>query len=102
MAEGTVSSKTLSAEEIHKLVHAIVLELKPDPNSTFSDEARLVDDLGYHSLALLELAFALEDEFELQPIDEPTARKIRTVKDIENHILGELQSSGRLVSAPPA
>jgi acyl carrier protein len=39
--------------------------------------ALLVEDLEYHSLALLEIASALEDEFDLRPIDEKTARQMR-------------------------
>ncbi|MEE3922508.1 hypothetical protein V2I01_41850 [Micromonospora sp. BRA006-A] len=52
----------------------------------------LVEDLEYHSLALLELAFALEDEFDLPPIDEQSVQNIRTAADIENHVVRQLES----------
>ena len=81
--------------ECRDLIRLIVKELSPSPPSDLSDEARLVDDLGYHSLALLELAFALEDEFGLQPIDEQTARKILTVRDVGDHVVNELSSAGK-------
>jgi acyl carrier protein len=82
--------------ELRAAVRAIITELAPSADGQSSDDARLVDDLGYHSLALLELAFALEDEYDLQPIDEATARRIVKVKDVENHVVKELQSTGRL------
>jgi acyl carrier protein len=95
---GTVTRR--SKEQVHSLVRSIVLELMPVPGAEVSDESRLVDDLGFHSLALLELAFALEDEFDLAPIDEATARRIISVRDIQAHILQELSAAGRLVDAP--
>lgn len=58
-------------------------------------ETRLIDDLGYHSLALLELAYALEDEFGLPPLDEETARDILTVRDIEDLVAQRLSAAER-------
>jgi acyl carrier protein len=95
--ETAQSDKQWTDEEARALVHAIVADLAPskrDPELTH----RLVEDLGYHSLALLELAFALEDEFNLPTIDEQTARAIVTVVDVERHVLTTLQS----LTAQPA
>jgi len=100
MTEPAVVVIRRSRDQVHSLVHSIVLELMPVAGIEILEESKLVDDLGFHSLALLELAFALEDEFDLQPIDERTARNIITVKDIESHILQELSSAGRLVGVP--
>jgi acyl carrier protein len=91
------SDKQWTDEEARALVHAIVADLAPskrDPELAL----RLVEDLGYHSLALLELAFALEDEFNLPTIDEATARSIVTVADVERHVITTLQS----LTAQPA
>lgn len=44
---------------------------------------RVVDDLGYDSVAILELALALEVEFDLQAIGEEQAVDLVTVGDIE-------------------
>jgi acyl carrier protein len=90
LSANAASSAALAADEARAKVRAIVLELAPDPDEDPGLGADLVDDLGYNSLALLELAFTLEDEFDLQPIDEDTARQIRTVADVENHVVGEL------------
>src|SRR5690348_1585425 len=83
-------------DELRNAVRKIIIELAPSTDGPQPDSARLVEDLAYHSLALLELAFALEDEFDLQPIDEPTARKIQTIADVLNHATAEFKSRGRL------
>ncbi|RJL27277.1 hypothetical protein D5H75_25880 [Bailinhaonella thermotolerans] len=74
----------------------MVFELAPAEAKSTSPDARLVEDLEYHSLAILELAFTIEDEFELEPIDEETAQKILTVRDVEDFVVGKLlERSGR-------
>lgn len=70
------------------------MDLAPNPQPDASEDALLVEDLEYHSLALLELAFALEDEFDLPPIDEENARNIRSIKDIEEFALKQLEAKG--------
>jgi acyl carrier protein len=92
------SSKTVPTTEgeLRQSVRAVIIELSPNPDGQSAENPRLVDDLEYHSLALLELAFALEDEYELNPIDEKTARKIQTVKDVEDHVVDELRTARRL------
>ncbi len=85
------TQKLWSDEEARALVGAIVSDLSPTKAEPVLG-ARLVDDLGYHSLALLELAFALEDEFNLPTIDEATARSIITVADVERHVLTTLRA----------
>jgi acyl carrier protein len=83
------------------LIRELVLELAPT-ESVKAVEAghRLVEDLEYHSLALMELAFTLEDEFHLDPIDEEQALKIVTVGDLERHVIDELQRKGEIVGVP--
>jgi acyl carrier protein len=83
-------------DDVLALINEVVAELAPgqgEPTRT----ARLIEDLGYHSLALLELAFSLEDEFDLDTIDEPTARKIVTVQHVVDHVLNELIAKRVLV-----
>jgi acyl carrier protein len=96
MPDQTEAPQYQTELELRKAVRSIILEIAPNANQQPFDKARLVEDLGYHSLALLELAFALEDEFDLRPIDEPTARKIVTLMDVENHVVKEFRSTGRL------
>jgi acyl carrier protein len=99
MAEEAYSSGAVryrDEDELRRAVFAIVLELVPGDKAAAVPEARLVDDLGYHSLALLEMAFAIEDEFDMPPIDEPTARRIVRVVDVLDHVVSEYRSSSRL------
>jgi acyl carrier protein len=84
--------------DVREVIREIIQELAPAPSADRASEARLVEDLEYTSLALLELAFTLEDEFELPPIDEETARKIATVGDVENHVVAGLREEGRLAA----
>jgi acyl carrier protein len=81
---------TRTEQEVRAKIREIVLELAPHPQPEATGDVLLVEDLEYHSLALLELAFALEDEFDLPPIDEQSAREIRSAKDIEDYVLREL------------
>ena len=64
------------------------------PTYSCGPDDDLVANLGFHSLALLELAFTLEDEYDLQPIDEQTARGIRTVRDVEDTVVRMLAERG--------
>ncbi len=84
-----------SSEAATALMREIIDDLSPEKDP-LERETRLVEDLGYHSLAMLELAFSLEDEFVLPTINEATARAIRTVGDVEDHVLGVLSNLGRL------
>lgn len=93
---------TRGEDEIRDTIRTIVLELAPEPDRTLGDEARLQDDLAYHSLALMELAFTLEDEFDLLPVDEATGRAIQTVRDVQEHVLAELRTREVAASAAGA
>lgn len=91
---GVLSSGTTkrTEAEVRTLIRELVAELAPGGDGEpGSPGARLVDDLGYHSLALLELAFTIEDEFGLEPIDEQTAQTIVTVDDVEAFVVQRLQ-----------
>jgi acyl carrier protein len=78
-------------ERVRRLIRDLILELAPNPENVALEDPRLLDDLEYHSLALLELAFTLEDEFDLEPIDAETAQTIRTSKDVEDYVVEKLR-----------
>jgi len=52
-----------------KVKHVIVEKLNVDENK-INDDAKYVEDLGADSLALVDIAMALEDEFHMQIPDE--------------------------------
>ena len=81
-----------SEREVDHVIRDLIFELAPNPEGGEGhDDPRLVEELEYHSLGLMELAFTLEDEFELEPIDEETAVGIATVGDVVRHVVLELR-----------
>jgi acyl carrier protein len=84
--------------DLRASVRRLVIELAPKSDLSVEEGTRLREDLEYHSLALLELAFSLEDEFDLSPIDEATARTILTVGAVEDHVVKELVQRGELAA----
>jgi acyl carrier protein len=91
MSDTTATVAGRTEADIRSSVSAIVLELAPNPEGGEGvADPRLIEDLGFHSLALLELAFTLEDEFELPPIDEASAQKIVSVDKVSEHVLSIL------------
>jgi acyl carrier protein len=51
--------------EVLKQIRDIVIEVAPTASTSVSPATRLVDDLGYDSLRLVELGMVLEEEFDL-------------------------------------
>jgi acyl carrier protein len=84
--------ETGAEEAARQTTRQIVLSMAPEPPLGDHADLDLADDLAYHSLALLEMAFALEDEFLLPPIDQESAQEIRTVGDVENYIISQLRA----------
>lgn len=96
-AISAASDRQRAAGDVRAAVRAIVVELAPARDEPVGDDTTLVDGLGYHSLALLELAFTLEDEFDLEPIEEATARRIISVRKVEDHVVEQLAARGEIV-----
>lgn len=87
MAENTIDKMEISAR-----VRDVVGSLVPGgPRAVQADDQ--LTDLGFDSLATLELALALETEFDLQEVPEEQTVEISTVGDVETLI-------GSLVGAP--
>jgi acyl carrier protein len=64
-------------------VWRIIREVAPKKDQ-ISTSSRLVEDLGFDSILLLELAVALEEHFDLPSLDEAGRRGVRTVHDVES------------------
>ena len=75
---------------VRERVRAVAGEMAPLKGTAVEGSSRLQMDLGYDSLGLLELAQALEHEFELPPVLEQDAEGIETVADVERVIIGML------------
>jgi acyl carrier protein len=79
--------------DVRARVRSIILQVSPNPDGVQAGETQLVEHLEYHSLALLELGFTLEDEFNLPPLDQAQVQDITTVEQIEDLVLGLLRPS---------
>ncbi|WP_063788646.1 hypothetical protein [Streptomyces griseoruber] len=79
-----------TVEQTRQDIRELVIAMAPDQSFAGQADPELVDGLGYHSLALLELAFALEDEYDLPPIDREHAQRIRRISDVVDYVLTEL------------
>lgn len=76
----------LTASERNRL-RRLIGELAPEPTSPPASEVRLVEDLGYHSLALAELALAIGGAFDIEVENDASALVLpeaATVDDLED------------------
>ncbi|MGH2907073.1 MAG: acyl carrier protein [Solirubrobacterales bacterium] len=66
----------------------IVRELAPIPVEGPIGDKRLVDDLGFDSIGLMELFVVIEHELGVSRLDESTLESIRSVDDLDLAISG--------------
>lgn len=97
MTESVQAARTEA--EVREVVRRIVVELSPEPTEAVGPETSLREQLAYNSLAAIELAFTLEDEFDLAPIEQADAQQLTTVGGIEDHVVAELASRGLIAAA---
>jgi acyl carrier protein len=96
-SDGHLDERT--EQEVRETIRVVIAEISPSKDAEVRDDSRLLEDLEYTSLALLELAFTLEDEFDLLPITEEAARAVTTVGKLIDHVLGELRERAAQESA---
>jgi acyl carrier protein len=84
--------------QIPKLTRHTVRMVAPEAPDSVAGTDRLIGDLGFHSLALVELAFVLEELFQLDPITPEQAMGIERVSDIEQLITAALDAG---LAQPP-
>jgi acyl carrier protein len=86
-----LSDTSLKNEElVTKITQIIVGQLSVDPEKV-QPEASFTEDLGADSLDVVELVMAFEQEFGIE-ISDDNAGKIKTVKDVIDHIEGLLKN----------
>ena len=75
----------MSSEEIFEKIKNIIIEQLQVSETTVTEEASFIDDLGADSLDLVELIMALEEEFGIE-IPDADAEKVVTVGDVVSYI----------------
>ena len=78
----TSTETALTTAQVPAVVRQVVRLVAPQPPAEVGDAHQLIGDLGFHSLALAELAFTLEDLFGLDAITPERAMTLATVGDI--------------------
>ena len=75
----------MSSEEIFEKIKNIIVEQLQVAETSVTEEASFIDDLGADSLDLVELIMALEEEFGIE-IPDSDAEKVVSVGDVVNYI----------------
>jgi acyl carrier protein len=71
----------LDSDQLHR-IQELAGAMSPLGAREAGPDDRMAEDLGYDSLATVELTTALETEFGLDPIDEESAMDVDTVADL--------------------
>jgi acyl carrier protein len=80
-------------EQIQEQVIALVRTMAPVPAESLNLATRLVDDLGYTSLRLFELAIVLESQFAVDlPMEE--TMHVRTIGDVRSLVAQLISQQG--------
>lgn len=88
----------MDIETLRSTVRRIVGELSPLGPRQARPQDRLVDELGYDSLGVIELSLRLEQEFDLGQENGPEGHPdITTVADIEDFVAQRLSASTDVV-----
>ena len=78
----TGTNSEVGAGQVPAVVRQIVRLVAPQAPDELTEANRLIGDLGFHSLALAELVFTLEDMFGLGAVSPEEVMTLNSVGDI--------------------
>ncbi len=82
-------------DEKSAAIRDVILSMAPVPAAAEQDgDPRLIEDLGYDSLGLLEMVVVLESEFGVKMVDDPKINDIRLVSELQQYVLGLVDQPG--------
>ncbi|GAA2573749.1 phosphopantetheine-binding protein [Actinomadura fulvescens] len=84
---------TETTEDLGRRVRDLIGRMSPLGERTAESHHDVMNDLGYDSVAIVELALVLESEFDLRPIDDEQAFDVVTVGDVEQ-LVRRLSAAG--------
>ncbi|MEU8659797.1 acyl carrier protein [Actinoplanes philippinensis] len=87
----TQTYPAIRAQDVPDLVRTVVLLVAPHKRERLTGSEQLINELAFHSLVLAELAFSLEDLFELEALAPEQAMGLETVDDIVALVAGALE-----------
>ena len=87
------AAAAVTEDQVDLVIREMVRVLAPVPRDDVAGPHRLINDLGYHSLALAELGFSLEDLFGLDAVTPEQAMALSTVDDLSGLIDSALAAS---------
>lgn len=91
----------ISADSVPDLIARLVLLVAPYKPENADASASLLGDYGYHSLALAELGFTIEDLFGLEALPLERAMALENVNDIVEMINEELAAGSAVLPEIP-
>jgi acyl carrier protein len=74
----------MDREALRSGVREVIGDMSPLGKRTALSTDRLADDLGYDSLAVIELSLQIESRFGLTAVGQDDATDIETVGDVED------------------
>ncbi|NQU21941.1 MAG: acyl carrier protein [Candidatus Nealsonbacteria bacterium] len=84
----------LSRDRILAEIKEIVAEQTETPAEEIREDHHLLDDLGFDSLAIVEMSMEIEEHFDVSVPDE-LGEQARTVRDVTDGVLELLGQAGR-------
>ncbi len=97
-AETHVESGPIGPDEVLAMIRERLAEILEIDEDTITLESSFADDLDAHSLALIELVEALEQELGERTvgfsIDDDDLGDLRTVRDAVDYVVARLGQSG--------
>lgn len=81
-----VQAESDSDGEVTGHVYAVIDRIAPFPGNMHGPQTRLVDDLGYDSMTLMELAMTLEQTLGLEPLPLDGSLLVETVGDVVGYV----------------